>query len=204
MTRRRLTANSDDIQVRKDMETNWLRRTPAVNWPRKDILFPRAALELLLTSCVHNVHNGIKLLGNVRGNLIHVTWKMFHWTVATTELRKPKDANTYCAIESITVSHQGCRKPWRIGVLQVILNNIKFSYLSVYDTRNTRKDKQWGSFLVSKYVRIVWWVLQWSEINGFSSIWRLPRLRWTVLSFWLDLQVSIGSAESIFSGCICS
>ena len=56
--------------VNLDRIQHWIDQGRLVSSPEK----PITARELLLSGCVHNVHDGVKILGNVRSPLVRYPW----------------------------------------------------------------------------------------------------------------------------------
>ena len=99
--------------VNLDRIAHWVEQGRLVSSPEK----PITARELVLSGCIHNAHDGVKLLGNVRHIvLLH----LFALTLVLLGLRTSQGTNTHNTIPRFQVRHRSRREAGRLGFLQIL------------------------------------------------------------------------------------
>ena len=100
--------------VNLDRIAHWVEQGRLVSSPDK----PITARELVLSGCIHNAHDGVKLLGNV-SHLAPFS-RLLTSTLVLLGFGTSQSANTYHTISRLQVRHSSRRKARRLGFLQIL------------------------------------------------------------------------------------
>jgi hypothetical protein len=100
--------------VNLDRIAHWVEQGRLQSSPDK----PITARELVLSGCIHNAHDGVKLLGNVRA--LVVCFRLLPYTLVSPGFGTSQSADTHYTISRLQVRHSSRREARRLGFLQIL------------------------------------------------------------------------------------